>query len=108
MSIDAKTSQLAKIPATNGVHLVDVHFNSSLQISLGEPIGGTQTAGTLTFQAKAPNAIAFEPITPINSIDIAAPVSFVIEKSPVFQLEVTVAGFSGTASSIQLALSDFV
>ena len=108
MSIDKKTSQLASFPAANDTYLVDVHFNSSLQISLANPIGGDQTAGTLTFRAKAPYASSFEDISPINSIDIAAPVSFIIEKSPVVQLEVVLSGFAGTASDVQLALSDFV
>ena len=99
--------QLANIPAANGTYPIDVHQNGNLQIDLGAPLGGTQLTGTITFRAKSPNAITLQAISPVNSIDIAAPVPFTIEGNVVGTLEAVVSGFTGTANEIQIALSDF-
>ncbi len=96
--------QVISFDAVDGVYNFPTHLDSKAQISLGATDDGTYTGGTLTFRAKAPSGFDFEDISPVNSIDISAPVSFTIDNM-IGELEITLAGFAGTATLMNVAAS---
>jgi len=98
--------QIISFETLDNTYTFDTHLDSKAQISLGAPAldDGTYTGGTLTFRAKAPAGFDFEVISPVNSIDISAPVSFTIDNM-IGELEITLAGFTGTAILMNVAVS---
>jgi hypothetical protein len=54
-----------------------------------------------------PCAADFETVTGISPIDIAAPVTQTIENTPVSHLELTLAGFTGTADELEIAVNTY-
>ncbi len=100
-------SQIIKQIPTNATDFeINVNGNDFLSISLADPDSGTQTAGTMTFQALVPLAADFESLSP-NTIDIASPATLKIDNQVVQKIRVTLAGFAGTATAVNLALNDW-
>lgn len=90
-----------------GPHEIAVNGNQFLSISLADQDGSeTQLTGTLTFEGRIPGATDYEAITP-NVIDIAAPVSLTVQNQILDSVRVTIAGFTGTATNLNISLNDW-
>ena len=90
------------IPAVDGVYerFVPVNANTTLDFDSGS--GGTVTAGTVAIEAATVNSKVFSPVTGISPIDFATPLPQTIIDTPVQRVELTLAGFAGTATTIKL------
>ncbi len=100
-------SKIIKQIPTNATDFeINVNGNDFLSISLAANDTGTQTTGVMTFQGLVPGAESFEALTP-DTIDIAAPVTLKIDNQVVEKIRVTLTGFTGTATAVNLALNDW-
>ena len=100
-------SRIIKQIPTNATDFeIDVNGNDFLSISLAAPDSGDQTDGVMTFQGLVPLAADFEAISP-NTIDIATPATLKIDNQVVEKIRVTLDGFAGTATAVNLALNDW-
>lgn len=98
---------IKSFPVAGGPHEIDVNGNQFLSISLSDPDAGTtQLTGTLTFEGRVPGAVDYEALSP-NSIDIAAPVTLTVQNQILDSIRVTIAGFTGTATNLNIALNDW-
>lgn len=100
-------SRIEKQIPTNATDFeIDTNGNNYLSISLAAPDSGDQTAGTMTFQGLVPGSADFEALSP-NSIDISTPATLKIDNQIVEKVRVTLAGFTGTATAVNLSLNDW-
>ena len=84
-------------------------FGKSLQLSFGGAETGTATAGSMAIRLRASGAAEFEDASPAIVIDIAAPITYtVLDESRVAEIEVTLSGFTGTATEFHLVASTYV
>ena len=101
---------MSKIPEqipTNATDFeISVNGNNFLSISLAAPDSGTQTAGIMTFEGLVPGADSFESLS-ANSIDISSPATLKIDNQILDKVRVTLVGFAGTATSVNLSLNDW-
>lgn len=96
----------AQIPTNATDFEFPVNGNNFLSISLADPDSGTQTGGTMTFEGLVPGAADFESLS-ANSIDISSPATLKIDNQLLERVRVTLAGFTGTATSVNLSLNDW-
>lgn len=100
-------SKIFKQIPTNATDFeIEVNGNDYLSISLADPDTGTQTGGVMTFEALAPGSADFEALSP-NTINIGAPTTLKIDNQIVEKVRVTLAGFTGTATAVNLAFNDW-
>lgn len=102
------TTKIIEIDATNGAHVVVIPVSNSITVSYNKPLGGTATAGAISIKASVPSTNVFNDITGISDIVLATPepqtISGVTSGPPADRLELTLAGFTGTASKLSLSI----
>lgn len=101
----------ASSTASADVHPTPTDTKAINTVTYSGPVDGTATAGTITINCKAPGSTVFESPKDssgavLNTIDIAAPEKLNIP-GEITQYEITVAGFAGTASLIDLTVSSY-
>ena len=101
------TTRRIEIDAVDAVYPVQIPANGNTSIVFTKAEGGTATAGTIAMKASAPGALAFEPIAGISAIDLAAPIVQTIQGTPADRLELTLAGFTGTANKLILTVTSW-
>ena len=88
------------LPAVDGVAVFNVDSHNLVGHQISVDADGTTTAGTLTIAARGRGGRPFEAI-PDGAIDLATSES-VLFAFAVAEYEVTLAGFTGTATEIVL------
>lgn len=83
-------------------------FGKSLQLSFGGAETGTVLTGSMAIRVRASGAAEFEDASPAIAIDVAAPITYtILDESRITEVEVTLSGFTGTATEFYLAASTY-
>ena len=102
------TQYYREVPAVNDTYIIDCPADSTksrTDIDLGGR-ASSYTAGTITFRPRIAGAAAFEDLTGDDSIDLSAPKTLRIDSAIIGQLEIVVAGFSGSAGAIEMVINN--
>lgn len=97
---------IKQIPTDATDFEIDVNGNDFLSIDQASPDSGAYATGILTFEARTPGSDHFQALSP-NILDLETPLVLKIENQPVEAVRVTVTGYTGTATAINLALNDW-
>ena len=102
------TTKNIEIDATNGAHIVDIPVSNSITVSYSKALNGTATGGAVSIKASVPSTNVFNDITGISDIVLLTPepqtIAGVSSGPPADRLELTLAGFTGTAARLSFSI----